>query len=140
MDSSAARGNWPGWIGGHEIRGGDAPSAAQTDPYEGVPLILYRCPNCERVFDSPTICIEDGSQAVAYVRPIKLALVKQLPPGEPMGVGILDIPGIWADAYIAVDFETGEATVYPREFGYGGRSGPDRTEGLDLRVKVERKP
>ena len=113
---------------------------AATDPYEGVPLILHRCPNCGRVFDSPSVCMEDRAQTVAFVRPIKLALVKKLPPGQPMGVGIMGIPGIWADAYIAVDFENGEAEVYPIEVGYSGIAGPSRTDGLDLRVKVERKP
>lgn len=33
--------------------------SAATDPYEGVPLILHRCPNCGRVFDSPSLCMED---------------------------------------------------------------------------------
>jgi hypothetical protein len=118
------------------------PSAAQgqRDPYEGVPLILHRCPNCDRVFSSPSVCMEDGAETVPEVRPIKLALVKQLPPGQPMGEGIMGIPGIWADAYIAVDFEKGEATVFPVPIGETGRAGPSHTEGLNLRVKVERKP
>lgn len=110
------------------------------DPYKGMPLLLHRCPTCERVFGSPSVCIDDGTKTVAYVRPIKLALVKQLGPGEPLGVGMLGLGGVWADAYVVVDFDTGESTVFPEEWSgpHGrGSSGPARTEGLDLRVVVE---
>lgn len=30
------------------------------------PVILHRCPHCDRVFDSPSVCMESGEQTVPF--------------------------------------------------------------------------
>jgi hypothetical protein len=101
-------------------------------------LIVHRCPNCQREFDSPSVCADDGGQTESFVRPIKLAIWKELPPGNPQGLGMADLD---VDATIAIDFEKGSATVFPIQKHYPGggysSSGPYRTPGLTLEVTVE---
>jgi hypothetical protein len=30
------------------------------------PAIQHRCPHCDRVFDSPSVCVESGEHTVPY--------------------------------------------------------------------------
>lgn len=119
------------------------PDSARSDPQQrwlGAPLIVHQCPSCKRLFDSPSICMDDGATTTAMVRTIKIVLWKERGPGEPMGVGYADED---TDVVIAVDFDTGKATVFPviegsATEGAWSISGPARTDGLEFVVIVEK--
>lgn len=108
------------------------------------PLIVHKCKGCGLLFDSPSICMSDGRMTEPIVRPIKLVLWRdRLGPRGVGAAGSSDVPITQedADAVICVNFETGEATVYPiiRDTELGNsRTGPARTEGLELVVIAER--